>query len=321
MKTKPLTCLLALTFLFLFSDERVGLSKTINPENDKSFSTFDVEGLMRDDVRHSIEYKRSFCGQYSMRVVVTDSNLVMDKILAKNADLNKLPTYGSDSNRPPPLDRYSIILSKNNSSLIFKGAWISLYCEDVTNDGNPELFASIDNASGFPKVVQYIFSHNELNLLFHTLGSGFLWYEGGIHQKMEDLDGDGVKELNGWRYFWDLIGVCSTCRKSPRKIMCFNGQKYVDCTKNFPELLQQDLNESRKRLHSEYKNSKKNPNLFHTELIFFIATSINLNKKEASLDYIKTNFSQEAFDWAKENMDRILKELGSKETFLVGNEI
>ena len=128
---------------------------------------------------------------------------------------------------------------------------------------------------------------------------------------MEDLNGDGVKEYNGWKHFWDLVGVCSTCRKPPRKIMCFDSQAYVDCTKKFPALLQKDLNESRKRLRSSTKYFREHIDSFHTELIFFISTSVNLNKKEETLDYIKTNFSQETFDWVKENMDKILKELDS----------
>ena len=50
---------------------------------------------------------------------------------------------------------------------------------------------------------------------------------------------------------------------------------------------------------------------FHTELIFFIATSVTLGKKKESLDYIKNNLSKETFDWVNENMNMILKELGS----------
>ena len=93
--------------------------------------------------------------------------------------------------------------------------------------------------------------------------------------------------------------------------MCFNGQKYVDCTKNFPKLLQQDLNESRKAIRSPSDYLNDNIDAFHTELIFFIATSVTLGKKKESLDYIKTNLSKETFDWVNENMNMILKELGS----------
>ena len=93
--------------------------------------------------------------------------------------------------------------------------------------------------------------------------------------------------------------------------MCFNGQKYVDCTKNFPKLLQQDLNESRKAIRSPSDYLNDNIDAFHTELIFFIATSVTLGKKKESLDYIKNNLSKETFDWVNENMNMILKELGS----------
>ena len=195
MIAKPLTFLLALTFLFSY--EGVCDSKTINPENDKSFSNFDVEGLLRDDERHSIEYKRSFCGQYSMRIVSADSNEVMDKILSKTSNLNKLPTYGSATYRP-----HSIILSNDSYPLIiFKGVYISLKCEDITSDGKPELFVDINYGGGNASVTQYIFSMDNFSLLLDTSESGVSWYEGGLHQKMEDLDGDGVKEYNGWRHY------------------------------------------------------------------------------------------------------------------------
>jgi len=242
-----------------------------------------------------------------MRIISTDSNEVMDKILSKTSNLKKLPIYGSATYRP-----LSIILSKNSNPLIiFKGVYISLKCEDITSDGNPELFVDINYAGGNASVTQYIFSMGEFNLLLDTSESGVSWSEGGLHQKMKDLNGDGVKEYNGWRHYWNPLGVCSTCRQPPRKIMCFNGQKYVDCTKNFPKLLQQDLNESLKEIRSPSDYLKDNIDAFHTELVFYIATSVILGKKEESLDYIKNNLSKETFDWVNENMNMILKALGS----------
>jgi hypothetical protein len=74
-------------------------------------------------------------------------------------------------------------------------------------------------------------------------------------------------------------------------------------------LLKKDLNASRKELRSPSNYLKNNIDAFYTELIFFIATSINLDKKEESLDYIKNNFSKKTFDWVNENMDMILAEL------------
>ena len=40
-----------------------------------------------------------------------------------------------------------------------------------------------------------------------------------------------------------------------------------------------------------------------------IATSINLNQEQETLDYIKTNFSKDTLDWAIKITDEILKEL------------
>ena len=93
--------------------------------------------------------------------------------------------------------------------------------------------------------------------------------------------------------------------------MCFDSQAYVDCTKKFPALLQKDLNESRKAIRSPSDYLNDDIDAFHTELIFFIATSVTLGKKKESLDYIKNNLSKETFDWVNENMNMILKELGS----------
>ena len=91
--------------------------------------------------------------------------------------------------------------------------------------------------------------------------------------------------------------------------MCLAGESYIDCTKKFPELLQKDLNESRKKLGSPSDYLTNNIDWFYTELIFFIATAVNLDKKDESLDYIKNNLSKETFDWVKDNTDMILKEM------------
>ncbi len=84
---KLLRSLLSLTLLIFFSYEGACASKEIHPANDKKFSNFDVEGLLDNDSRHFIEYKRPFCGQYSMRIIVADSNEVMGTILEETANL------------------------------------------------------------------------------------------------------------------------------------------------------------------------------------------------------------------------------------------
>jgi hypothetical protein len=85
MKTK-LTFLLSIIFLFLFSYEGECNPKSNNLDNNH-FENFDIEGLGRDDSRSSIEYKRSFCGGYSLRIIVADSNKVMNKILKEIPNL------------------------------------------------------------------------------------------------------------------------------------------------------------------------------------------------------------------------------------------
>ena len=60
LMNKPLTFLLSLTFLFLFSYGGECNSKTSHLNNNNYFSSFEVEGLGRNDSRHLIEYERSF---------------------------------------------------------------------------------------------------------------------------------------------------------------------------------------------------------------------------------------------------------------------
>ena len=62
LMNKPLTSLLSLTFLFLFSYGGECNSKTSHLNNNNYFSSFEIEGLGRNDSRHLIEYERSFCG-------------------------------------------------------------------------------------------------------------------------------------------------------------------------------------------------------------------------------------------------------------------
>jgi hypothetical protein len=281
LMNKPLTFLLSLTFLFLFSYGGECNSKTSHLNNNNYFSSFEVEGLGRNDSRHLIEYERSFCGQYSMRVIVADSKKVMNTILKETPNLTEVPIYGYAEYYHP--DAYAFILSKKNIPLIvLKGVRISLKCEDITSDGDPELFVDINYADDNPSRTQYIFSMHDFHLLLNTEESRVTWNDGGLHQKMEDLDGDGIKEYNGWRLYWDLIGVCSACKTPPRKIMCFDDQSYIDCTKQFPKLLKKDLKESRETLRSRPEYFIENIDALHTELIFLIATSINLNQKKIS---------------------------------------
>ena len=305
---KPLTFLLPFTLLFLFNYEGECNPKSNHLDNNH-FENFDIEGLGRDDSRSSIKYTRSFCGEYSLRIIVAGSNKVMNKILKETPNLSEVSIYGSVEQYHP--DGYAFVLSKKNNPLIvLKGVWLSMRCEDITNDGRPELFVDITYSRIKYSRTQYIFSMNDFHQLLNTEESGVTWYDWGLHNRMDDIDKDGIKEYNGWRGDWALINVCSSCRRPPRKIMCLDGQTYVDCTQRFPELLKKDLKESRETLRSRPEHFKENINAFHTELIFLIATSINLNQEKETLDYIKTNFSKDTYNWAMEKVDVILKKLG-----------
>ena len=254
--------------------DRNGSPKVAN----ESISNFDVEGLMRDDERLSIEHKRSFCRQYSLRIINAINNDVMDKILSETTSIDEVPIYGHVVEYEDP---YAFILSKNNNPLIiFKGVYIDLKCEDITSDGNPELFVDINYAGGNASVIQYIFSMNDFHQLLNTEESEVTWHDGGLHNRMEDLDKDGIKEYNGWRHYWNPLDVCMACTVPPRKIMCLDGKSYTDCTTKFPEILQKDFDESLERLRSPddgiLNNLKNNIDGYLTELIFLIITSINI---------------------------------------------
>ena len=144
-----------------------------------------------------------------------------------------------------------------------KGVWVRLDCEDITSDGDTELFVDITYSRFKYSRTQYIFSMNNFHQLLNTEESGVTWSDRGLQYRMEDLDKDGIKEYNGWRDYFDLIGVCSTCTRPPRKIMCFDGQSYVDCTKRFPELLKEDPAQSREKLHIKTEYFKEYIDLFH----------------------------------------------------------
>jgi hypothetical protein len=172
---KQITFLLSITFLFLFSGSVYGDdSKATHLDNNNYFSSFGVEGLSRNDSRHFIVYERSFCGQYSMKVIVADSNKFMDVTLNNIPNLSDIPIYGSVENYHP--DGYAFILSKKDTPLIvLKGVRISLECIDITSDGNPELFVDINYAGGNASRTQYIFSMNDFHQLLSTEESVVTW--------------------------------------------------------------------------------------------------------------------------------------------------
>jgi len=235
------------------------------------FSTIGISGLMDDDVQNSI-HRSSFCNQYSVRVFSSDNKKSLNAILKETPNLYELPKYSYEG-----YESVSVVLSKKSNSLVvFSGKYIDLRCEDITSDGKPELFVSINYAGGNASVIQYIFSTNKLNLMLNTSEAGVTWWDGGLHQKMEDLNGDGIKEYNGWSDSWIFLGSCSACRVPPRKIMCLDGKSYSDCTTKFPEILQKDFDESLEKLRSPSDYLKNNIDAYLTELLFLIATSINI---------------------------------------------
>jgi hypothetical protein len=95
--------------------------------------------------------------------------------------------------------------------MVLKGVWVSLECEDITSDEAPKLFVDITYSRIEYSRTQYIFSINDFHQLLNTEESGVTWSDRGLQYRMEDLDMDGIKEYNGWRYYWDLINVCSAC--------------------------------------------------------------------------------------------------------------
>ena len=98
------------------------------------------------------------------------------------------------------------------------------------------------------------------------------------------------------------------CQRPTRKILCFKGKQYVDCTTEFTELLQKDWIEAKDWLKSksdEYNSDSSIVSSLGPVLADFLGASIKLNKEEEATDFIDTHFPKEVSNWTRNNMNKI----------------
>jgi hypothetical protein len=245
--------------------------------------------------------KELLCDQYRKQRVEITSPEEMSNYIEKNPVLEKIPAYGEEGQK-----ELLVVFNESWPLVAFKGFSINIKCEDITSDGNPELIATINTRGGNASEEVFIFSPDDLKILLAVDTNRF-------GQEILDLNGDGVKEVKGWYgdREWHEFATCAGCQMPPRKIFCFEGVQYTDCTTKFPKLLWIDFIDSKKRLKSMTGKYDQivleggSANDLTAELAYFLGTSIKLNKEEMAMAYIDTNFSKEVMGWAKANLGKI----------------
>ena len=255
---------------------------------------------------------KNICGDYwSQDVKVSNSSDIL-QYMRSHPKLKELPSYGYDGDFEKDyedvyfrnINRKLLIVYDNRKPLFtLTGVYVDTYCEDITNDGKFELIAKINPRGGNASQIEYIIS---LDKSFKSLEV----FTNRFGQEIRDLNGDGIKEIVGvyGDRVWSEFAPCMACQRPTRKILCFEGKRYVDCTTKFTELLQKDWIEAKTWLKSksdEYNPDSSIVSSLGPVLADFLGTSIKLNKEDMAMNFIDAHFPKEVFTWARDNMGKI----------------
>ena len=255
---------------------------------------------------------KNICGDYwSQDVKVSNSSDIL-QYMRSHPKLKELPSYGFDGDFEKDyedvyfrnINRKLLIVYDNRKPLFtLTGVYVDTSCEDITNDGKFELIAKINPRGGNASQIEYIIS---LDKSFKSLEV----FTNRFGQEIRDLNGDGIKEIVGvyGDREWSEFAPCMACQKPTRKILCFEGKRYVDCTTKFTELLQKDWIEAKDWLKSKSDEFTPDSSIVSSlgpVLADFLGTSIKLNKEEEAMDFIDTHFPKEVSNWTWNNMDKI----------------
>ena len=192
---------------------------------------------------------KNICGDYwSQDVKVSNSSDIL-QYMRSHPKLKELPSYGYDGDFEKDyedayfrnINRKLLIVYDNRKPLFtLTGVYVDTSCEDITNDGKFELIAKINPRGGNASQIEYIIS---LDKSFKSLEV----FTNRFGQEIRDLNGDGIKEIVGvyGDRVWSEFAPCMACQRPTRKILCFTGKQYVDCTTKFTELLQKDWIEAK----------------------------------------------------------------------------
>ena len=255
---------------------------------------------------------KNICGDYwSQDVKVSNSSDIL-QYMRSHPKLKELPSYGYDGDFEKDyedvyfrnINRKLLIISDNRKPLFtLTGVYVDTSCEDITNDGKFELIAKINPRGGNASQIEYIISLDQSFKSLEVFANRF-------GQEIRDLNGDGIKEIVGvyGDRVWSEFAPCMACQRPTRKILCFKGKQYVDCTTEFTELLQKDWIEAKDWLKSKSDEFTPDSSIVSSlgpVLADFLGTSIKLNKEEEAMGFIDTHFPKEVSNWTWNNMDKI----------------
>ena len=209
---------------------------------------------------------------------------------------------------------YVLILKDNMPVAYFKGHSITLHCQDLNNDKNPEIIAEIWARGDV--FFNYIFSP-EFKVMYDKDQDSILWTDSGFRTLFTDLDNDGIIEINGKHKqgWWVIIDelempfgtTCSACVRAPRKIMCLVGEKYQDCTGRYKNVLNNYLNYAFAAMDIKLQDYPRSYVSLYNYVIDMIGLAIKLgpHKEDEVYQYVKNNFDEKSFNWFYKDLTKL----------------
>lgn len=178
-----------------------------------------------------------------------------------------------------------------------------LVCIDLTGDNKEELFVQLWHG-GNSKTSYSSYAY----LLEETINPIFEHHHKVI--KLIDLDSDGIKEISSLYPFRYVAGLCGVCSPEIERIFCYKNNRYSDCSRQWTQILESKLANSKKELEQAVEELSKNPqNPFFTivpgQSIEIIAYAILLNNENQQLDYLKDKLSPDIFKWSCDSRGEI----------------
>ena len=322
MKTKPLTFLLALTFLFLFCGSVFGQESDVKKEywNNgklKSESHYKDGKLDGRKTEWHEDGEVKSVGYYDNGELVEHRDYSKDVSDGVQRCGNYLIQVKEDLSDKRFKFLYLVLTDdKGNKFNSETGVRISeVKCLDLTGDKNPDLFVELwqggQRAASFDSYVYLL--ENPIKLVFQN------------HYRSEglyDLNKDGIQEIATWYPFRYFGGLCGACSPSVTRNFCYQNGKYEDCSSQFPDYVKSNLNKSKKQLEDGIKTTI-DPTIniedqmldgfvmLKAHAVEILANAMLLNEEEQAMNYLSRTLPKIDYSWVDDRRAEVRGILGS----------
>ncbi len=185
--------------------------------------------------------------------------------------------------------------SENVMRIRSGGGILKPKCEDINNDGIPELIFQTGYLWADCCFTQYIYELKEQPKLIYSFELG-----NARVLNFQDINSDGVKEIIAGEDRSADWSFCYTCSPWLEYVFCSKDGKYQDCTMDFPFFIKDKLKAHKDSLDKELKNKNSNKDLLRDALGVW-GNALLLGEGNKWWKYLKTRLPAEDYKWLKKN--------------------